>query len=192
MPACVYSSSGLAEFIFAKRWRANPRTGDIAFYSFATKQTDPFSMPHIGIVVDTTDWAASQTFVAIEGQVDGTVKLMTRWKYETVGFGRPDFKNRRAKPTASHRLEPVELDYSKVRPGSRGKHVLNLQIALSQTAGLSDYEPASFDTATQRAFARWQRIIGFVGPDATGVPNKPSLDRLGQITGSFVERLEES
>lgn len=191
MPACVYTPSGLAEFIFAKRWRAEPRVGDIVFYSFSTKQTDPFSMPHIGIVVDVNNWAASDSFIAIEGQVDGTVKLMTRWKYETVGFGRPDFKNRRAETAASHKIKPVELDYAKVRPGLRGKHVLNVQIALSRTAGLSGQEPAVFDVATQRAYARWQRMIGFVGTDANGVPNKPSLDRLGEVTGVFVQRREE-
>lgn len=192
MPACVYTPSGLAEFIFAKRWRAEPRTGDVVFYSFSTKQSDAFSMPHVGIVVDVNKWKASQTFTAIEGQVDGTVKLMTRWKYETVGFGRPDFKDRRAEKAASSRTEPVELDYSKVRPGFRGKHVLNVQIALSQTVDLSGQEPAVFDSTTQRAFARWQRIIGFVGTDANGVPNKQSLDRLGQVTGVFVQLKEES
>jgi len=189
IPACVYTPTGLAEFIFQKRWRAEPKIGDIAFFSFSTKPNDPFSMPHVGIVVDTTGWKNGGEFVTVEAQIDNTVKTVLRWKYETSGFGRPDFKKRPALGTVG-KTEPVSIIFEKIRPASRGRDVLNVQIALSQVTDLQNHQPAIFDTTTQRAFARWQRMIGFVGADATGVPNRQSLERLSQVTGLFSERRE--
>lgn len=183
IPACVYAPSGLAEFIFSRRWRSEPRPGDIAFFNFATKQTDPFGMPHVGIVTDVSEWRRLERFKSIEGQVDGTVKIVTRGKFETIGFGRPDFKARPGRRNLQ--TGPVFVSPSNVRPGSRGADVLNVQLALTRLVDLKNHSPAVFDRETQRAFARWQRLIGFVGSDASGVPNIPSLERLGEISGIF-------
>ena len=163
MPACVYTPSGLAEFIFSRRWRSDPKPGDVVFFSFATKQTDPFGMPHVGIVTDVSEWRRLERFQSVEGQVDGTVKIVTRGKFETLGFGRPNFKvrpGRRNLQTGS-----VFVNSEKIKPGSRGSDVLNVQLALVKLAGLKNHTPAVFDLETQRAFARWQRMIGFVGSD---------------------------
>jgi hypothetical protein len=35
------------------------------------------------------------------------------------------------------------------------------------------------------AYAHYQRIIGFVGNDANGIPDIDSLQRLGRETGTF-------
>lgn len=183
IPACVYSPSGLAEFIHSRRWRSDPKPGDVVFYTFATKQTDPFGMPHVGIVTDARDWKRSKTFVAIEAQVDGSVKLVTRGKYDTLGFGRPNFKARPGRQrvqTAAFLTNPLAI-----KPGARGRDVLNVQLALEKVVDLGTREPAVFCARTQRAFARWQRLIGFVGADANGIPTPASLERLGTVSGIF-------
>ena len=183
MPACVYTPSGLAEFIFSRRWRSDPRPGDIVFFNFATKQTDRFGMPHVGIVTDVSEWKRLGRFQSVEGQVDDTVKIVTRGKFETIGFGRPNFKVRPGRQNLQ--TGPVFVNPSNVKPGSRGSDVLNVQLALVKLAGLEKHSPAVFDSATQRAFARWQRLIGFVGSDADGVPTPSSIRRLGEISGIF-------
>jgi peptidoglycan hydrolase-like protein with peptidoglycan-binding domain len=188
IPACVYSPSGLAEFIFSRRWRSDPRPGDIVFYAFATKQTDPFGMPHVGIVTDSSDWRRNETFKAVEGQVDGSVKITTRGKYETLGFGRPNFKARPGRRRVQ--TDPVLVRFASVTPGARGRDVVNVQLALVKAVGLTGHTAGVFDSATTRAFARWQRMIGFVGGDANGIPTPASLERLGEITGIFSGRPE--
>lgn len=187
MPSCVYSPSGLAEFIFDGRWRNSPLPGDIVFYSFSTKSSDRFSMPHVGVVVNIDAWKKAKCFVAVEGGVDGAVVALERWKYETIGFGRPDFKVRPGK-AQNVQTGTVFVDPERVRADIRTVDVLNVQLALSRAVGLSGYQPMVFDTVTRRALARWQRIIGYVGADANGVPDAGSLGVLGERTGTFKVR----
>lgn len=140
-------------------------------------------MPHIGIVTDVSEWKRSQTFQSVEAQIDNTVKIVTRGKYETLGFGRPNFKVRPGRPKAQ--TDPVFVNHRNVRPGSRGRDVLNVQIALAKVSDLTGHSPGVFDSQTQRAFTRFQRVIGFVGSDADGVPSEVSIRRLGEISGIF-------
>lgn len=184
MPACVYTPNGLAEFIFAERWRRAPEPGDVVFYNFSTKQTDKFSMPHVGIVVDVAGWDRYSKFQAVEGGVDGSVALMVRSGVDTIGFGRPVFKSRPGM-AAEMQTGPVFVRVDRVRLGASGRDVLNVQLALEQVGCLSEYTPAVFDAKTERGYIRWQRLIGHVGPDADGVPSAGTLDQLGERTGVF-------
>lgn len=140
-------------------------------------------MPHVGIVTDVSEWKRLERFQSVEGQVDGTVKIVTRGKFETIGFGRPNFKVRPGRRNLQ--TGPVFVNPSKIKPGSRGPDVLNVQLALVKLAGLQNHSPAVFDSETQKAFARWQRLIGFVGSDADGVPTPSSIRRLGEISEIF-------
>jgi hypothetical protein len=192
VPACVYSPNGLAEFIYQRRWRERPRPGDIVFYSFSLDGT--FGMPHVGIVTNTDGWKTKDSFVAIEANIssglpkapatnDGIFER-TRWKYEVLGFCRPNFKQRPAVDKNMLTGTPNVL-VSQLLPGKRHASVEILQRALVVAVGLKDYEPGKFDARTQRAYSRFQRLIGLVGSDANGVPTEATLARLALETKMF-------
>lgn len=192
IPACVYSPNGLAEFIYQRRWRERPKPGDIVFYSFSLDGN--FGMPHVGIVTNTDGWKTEDSFIAIEANIcsglprastvnDGIYER-TRWKYEVLGFCRPDFKQRPAKDPKMMTGKPDVL-VSQLLPGKRHGSVEILQRALVVAVGLKDYERGKFDASTQRAYARFQRLIGMAGSDANGVPTQATLTRLALETGIF-------
>jgi len=192
VPACVYSPNGLAEFIYQRRWRERPRPGDIVFYSFSLDGA--FGMPHVGIVTNTDGWKTEDSFVAIEANIssglpkapatnDGIFER-TRWKYEVLGFCRPNFKQRPAIDKNMLTGTPNVL-VSQLLPGKRHASVEILQRALVVAVGLKDYERGKFDARTQRAYSRFQRLIGLVGSDANGVPTEATLARLALETKMF-------
>lgn len=184
LPACVYSPSGLGELLRSRRMVKSPLPGDIVFYTFATRAADSFSMPHVGIVVDTINWKDRKVFTAVEGDVDGKVSRFNRENHDVLAFCRPDF-NVRPGRTGTQQTDIVSISASKIKIGARGRDVLNVQTALRETVGLNDASPAIFDQSTAAAFSRWQRRIGFVGKDANGVPDRRSLEKLGFDTGIF-------
>jgi hypothetical protein len=151
-------------------------------------------MPHVGVVTNIDGWKISETFTAIEANIssglpkapatnDGIFER-TRWKYEVLGFCRPDFKQRPAKDQNIMTGKP-ELLTSQLLPGKRHASVEILQRALIVAVGLKDYERGKFDASTQRAYARFQRLIGVAGSDANGVPTQATLTRLALETGIF-------
>lgn len=192
MPACVYSPSGLAEFIKLRRWHARPRPGDIVFFTFPTVADDGFGVPHVGIVTGTTDWDKLGRLETIEGNTDsGTprgprsrdgVYRRVRYRYEVLGFGRPAFTKARETGDGSG-LPMVKL--SNLQTGRPHKHVEIVQLALGKLCGLRYAKPGVLDGQTTSAYARWQRMIGFTGPDVTGVPDLASLKRLARDSGVF-------
>lgn len=191
MPACVYTPSGLGEFVAGRRVVSEPEPGDIVFYVFPT--TDQFSMPHVGIVTDVADYKVTGVFTAIEAQVSsGLPRASTdktgiferpRWKYDVIAFARPDFELRPG--SVEMQTGPVFVNERTIRPGKSNAGVQAVQNALVSVAGLADFSAGAFDMATQRAYARWQRQIGYVHPDCTGIPDRSSLKILGHRTGAF-------
>jgi hypothetical protein len=192
MPSCVYTPSGLGEFAARRRVVSEPEPGDIVFYVFPT--TDQFSMPHVGIVTDVIDYNSTGVFIAIEAQVaSGLPRASTdrtgiferhRWKYDVMAFARPEFEHR---PGLEEKMQTgiVFVNERLVRPGKKNSDVQTVQNALVEVAGLTDFSAGAFDATTQRAYSRWQRQIGYVYPDCTGVPDKRSLKVLGDRTGRF-------
>jgi hypothetical protein len=192
MPACVYGPGALAEFVQTGRFYLRPEPGDVAFFAFPTVVTGPsagFAMPHVGIVVSTADNGGK--FLTVEAQVsaglprgskdpDGIYER-TRWIFETTGFGRPNF---RARPGIDATPETV-ISFSNVRTGKGSSEIALVQTALLNTCDLREYATGTWDTATRRAFARWQRRIGRAGSDAAGLPVREDLERLGLETGLF-------
>jgi len=75
------------------------------------------------------------------------------------------------------------------KPGTRNKSIEIVQIALSQVTDLQGAERGKWDAASAAACARFQRNIGRTGPDASGVLDIATLDRLSKETGLF--KLEE-
>lgn len=193
LPACVYSTSGLAEFIKLRRWRAKPQPGDIAFFTFSTG--DDFGSPHVGIVSDVTDWQRLGRVRVIEGNVnsglpkgspvnDGVFER-TRYSFEILGFGRPDFSGQPAIDKDKSTDGQPLIRLSNLQPGKRHKDVERVQLALAKTCSLRNAKQGALDGQTMAAYARWQRSIGLVGSKANGIPDIDSLTRLGRETGYF-------
>jgi len=157
--------------------------GDVVFFSFSTISSDPFSMPHLGIVVDTSEWRNRKRFVSIEA-VNGEIRRLVRSHHDVSAFCRPDF-NARPGRTFGAQTGIVFVSAMKVKPGARGRDILNVQLALQRVVDLDDHVPALFDDSTRVAFARWQRLTGHVGDDANGIPNRNNLERLGAESGVF-------
>jgi hypothetical protein len=193
MPACIYTPSGLAEFSADGRIVMKPEPGDIVFYSFPT--AEQFGMPHCGVVSNTDDFEQTGMFTAIEAQVNSGLPKASqsktgifervRWKYEVIAFARPDFSRRPATENTKKQTDSVLIKLRSVQPGRQNSSVQTVQKVLAQVAGLKNETPSVFDEATQLAYSRWQRWIGFVYPDCTGVPDRASLRLLGQISGMF-------
>lgn len=192
VPSCVYSMSGLGEFIRLRRWHAKPQPGDIAFFVFSTGES--FGSPHVGIVTETDDWNRLGRFRCIEAMIssglpgaspvnDGVFERV-RWKNDVLGFGRPDFKLRPGREPKKADGRPV-ISASNVRPGRRNREVETVQRALASTTGLRNAKQGAFDPQTQAAFAHWQRQIGYVGSQANGIPDDASLRALADATQLF-------
>jgi hypothetical protein len=81
---------------------------------------------------------------------------------------------------------PVKLLMnSEIRPGDRNKKIETIQLALATVTDLRGAQPGKWDGITTAACSRYQRMIGFVGKDATGLPDVNTLRRLAQETGLF-------
>jgi hypothetical protein len=192
IPACVYSPSGLAEFIRLKRWRAKPQPGDIVFFTFPTDEM--FGMPHVGLVTDTSRWKLDGLVETIEAQTDSGmpkgqqqrdgVYKRQRTAHEILGFGRPSFRPAREKKSLTGK---PEVNPNHVRPGNKGnRSTATVQLALVAKVGLRPgYRPGVFDGRTKAAYMHFQRSIGFAGMDVNGIPTADTLSRLGKDTGYF-------
>lgn len=193
MPACVYTPSGLAEFSADGRIVMKPEPGDIVFYSFPT--AEQFGMPHCGVVASADEFEQTGMFTSIEAQVDSGLPKASqsktgiferrRWKYEVIAFARPDFKRRPAKERENMQTGAPTIKLRSVQPGRQNSSVQTVQDALTKVTGARFEKPSEFDPFMQQVYARWQRWIGFVHPDSTGVPDRASLRLLGQISGMF-------
>lgn len=192
IPSCVYSPSGLSEFVLSRRAHTDPQPGDIVFYNFPTGAQ--FGMPHVGIVTACDEYMQTGEFLAIEGNVnsglpkghadrDGVYER-TRYKSDVIMFGRPDFDFRPGKDAEMQTGRLFIKEYH-VRPGRQNPDVQTVQLALSTIVTLENVTWGRFDASTQRAYARWQRAIGYVYPDSTGIPDVASLKLLGERSGIF-------
>jgi len=200
LPRMIYPPAGLAEFIRTGLVRTRPQPGDIVFFTFSTGQH--FESPHVGIVTDVSRWSTHGSFKCIEGMTDsgnprapGTpdgVYERVRYRTDVLIFGRAAWG--RKKFTGFDGQEnpnayPVRV--SAVQPGNRKPlaQVRRVQDALVATCSLGDFHDGVFDGSTQAAYASWQRKLGYVGKDASGIPDLESLRFLGKTSGFF--RVEE-
>ena len=193
IPACVNTTSGLAEFIRLGRWHGRPQIGDVVFYNFPTGH-DGFSHGHVGIITDASEWQRLGKILAVEGMTDSGLPKQNiksfdgvyervRTRHEILGFGRPDYRPGRERPTDVDGLPEIKLQ--NLKTGKRNRDIELVQLALGKKTGLRNAERAKWDGLTTTAYAQWQRAIGFTGSDATGMPDYTSLNRLGRETGYF-------
>jgi hypothetical protein len=175
----------------------------------------PFGMPHVGIIVDTREYGTTGKFLTVEGNVrpanakygqdtDG-VHQRVRYQGDVLAFARVT-KNGGPRPgqlltkviaklSSTARLEATAFEEAAreqktvvtaaLKPGLRNRQIETVQLALGLTVGLKSATPGTWDAATANAFARYQRSLGYVGTDASGIPNRPSLLRLAADTGLF-------
>jgi peptidoglycan hydrolase-like protein with peptidoglycan-binding domain len=60
-----------------------------------------------------------------------------------------------------------------------------IQQALAVTVDLRNARRGTYDGQTRSAFANFQRSVGYVGDDATGIPDPASLELLAIKSGMF-------
>lgn len=175
-----------------------------------------FSMPHCGIVIDVREFHETGRFITVEGNTTGQgphqqkdgVHQRIRTINEALIFCDPV---RAARQTFNERLmrlldrgrtkftgedlsaideaarapEVLKLN-GEVRPGDRNRKIEIIQLALATVTDLRGAQPGKWDAITAAACSRYQRNIGRVGKDVTGLPDKATLLRLSKDTQLFV------
>ncbi len=192
IPSCGYSPTGLAEFVRRGRLYKKPRPGDVVFFSFPVTGEN-YGMPHVGLVKATDRWNVDGLVKTIEGNISSGLPKgdpglagvfeRVRSRHEILGFGRPAFRPAILRRTGLAARETISLET--VRPGRRNKSIGLVQAGLVKTVGLGKVTVDMFDGETERAYARLQRTLGYVGPDAGGILDIRSLWTLGERTGLF-------
>ena len=197
IPSIAYSAAALQHFVRTGTLYVRPKPGDIVFFAFSTGAH--FEMPHVGIVTETLGVSFNGSFRTIEAEIDaGTPKgqntrdgVHTRVRYLTdvIGFGRPNFRRTRVKLQPEGGPEDLQLstnvrkiNLARVLSWKPCMDVELIQIALSTTADLQNAKKGFFDAHTRSAFANFQRSVGYVGPDASGIPDVQSLRLLAAKT----------
>jgi len=185
------------------------------FSSNVGHAADAFGMPHCGIVTDVREFSRTGRFITIEGNVTGStvhqqkdgVHQKVRHVSEILGFCRPsefsnlNFLGKLLKIIDGGRTKvesdelkfieeaarnPLQIKLEKeIRPGDRNKKIEIIQLALATVTDLRGVTPGKWDTETSTACARYQRMIGYVGKDADGLPDVNTLKRLARDTGLF-------
>lgn len=185
------------------------------FSSNVGHAADAFGMPHCGIVTDVREFQNSGKFITIEGNTVGStthqqkdgVHQKVRHVSEILGFCRPRelvkinifpkllsiLDNGRTKVESDElkfieeaAREPQLLRLEKeIRPGDRNKKIEVIQLALATVTDLRGAQPGKWDSSTAAACTRYQRMIGYVGKDADGLPDSNTLKRLARDTGMF-------
>ena len=185
------------------------------FSSNTGHAADAFGMPHCGIVTDVREFHDSGKFITIEGNTVGStthqqkdgVHQKVRHVSEILGFCRPsaltmvNFLGKMLKilDRGRTKIESDELKFieetarepqllrleKEIRPGDRNKKIEVIQLALATLTDLRGATPGKWDPSTVAACARYQRMIGYVGKDADGLPDVNTLKRLARDTGLF-------
>lgn len=185
------------------------------FSSNVGHAADLFSMPHCGIVTDVREFSETGKFITVEGNTEGPtshqkkdgVYQKVRSINEVLVFCHPQ---RAARQTFNERLiklldrgrtkldtdelkfveeaarnpQPLRLD-KEIRPGDRNKKIEIIQLALGTVTDIRGCQPGKWDGITAAACARYQRMVGYVGSDADGLPDVNMLKRLAKDTGLF-------
>jgi len=174
-----------------------------------------FAMPHAGIVTDVRKFKTNGEFVTIEGNTtngtsnnadrDGVYQRL-RHTNDVLLFARPteltaasprpgQLLTKLMKLSRIDRVDAAEIQEAAreyialtvdiVRPGRKNRAIEVVQLALGVTVGLERANRGIWDQATSAAYADFQRLVGFVGQDANGTPDRPSLQRLAKMTNLF-------
>lgn len=215
LPAFTYVPAGLAACLRTGNVSRTPRIGDIAVFAFSSNTASAFSSPHAGIVTDVRNFKRTGEFLTIEGNTTGTgayqnkdgVHQRIRTLNEVVVFCRPVPSDelgerlltkllKKLTGAAPDRIElstineaassPKEVRLPKLLTArTKNTDIERVQLALSLVTDIRGAERGKWDQATAAAFANFQRSIGRVGSDASGMPDLATLQRLSKETGLF-------
>jgi peptidoglycan hydrolase-like protein with peptidoglycan-binding domain len=180
------------------RLHTKPKPGDVVFFTFPTDgETGPYNQMHVGIVTGSENFLRDGSFKVIEGQIDpglprtsnrvkNGVHVRTRYATDVVGFGRPALKPKSLTDELSSELptKPV-IKASIMKPGLKHRTVLVLQQELRSEKLFTGTYTGILDARTMAAVASFQRTIGYVGSQASGVPDMQTLQRLAQQRQTF-------
>jgi hypothetical protein len=184
------------------------------FSSNVGHTADAFGMPHCGIVTDVREFSSTGKFITIEGNTTGSsthqqkdgVYQKVRSINDVLIFchpetgrrtfnerlmawmdrGRTKFDGSDIESVNAAAAEPTVLKINKeIRPGDRNRKIEVIQLALATVTDIRGAEPGRWDSITSTACARYQRVIGYVGKDANGLPDVNTLKRLARDTGLF-------
>jgi hypothetical protein len=106
------------------------------------------------------------------------IKLMDRGRTKLDGSDLDDI-------AAAAKLPVKLLMNAEIKHGDRNRRVETIQLALAVVTDIRGCTPGKWDTITEAACSRYQRSIGFVGKDASGLPDVNTLRRLSRDTGLF-------
>ena len=215
LPSFTYAPAGLAACIRSGNITRTPKPGDIAVFAFSSNSASAFGSPHCGVVTDTRNFKRTGEFLTIEGDTIGTgvhqnkngVHQRIRTSNEVLAFCRPVSSRidgphllmklvQKLTGAGPDRVElqtineaaslPTEIRLPKlVTARTRNSDIERVQLALSLVTDLKGADRGKWDGATASAFANFQRSIGRVGSDASGMPDLPTLQRLSKVTGLF-------
>jgi hypothetical protein len=100
--------------------------------------------------------------------------------------GRTQFESSDIAELEAAAKQPVKLLMNgEIKHGDRNKRVETIQLALATVTDLRGAEPGKWDALTAAACSRYQRMIGYVGKDVSGLPDVNTLKRLARETGLF-------
>lgn len=195
LTAHVYSASALAEYVRTARLYRKPQVGDIVFFNFAADAATSFNGPHVGIVIDTSAWDRSGKVLTVEAQTnsglpkgsqlnDGVYKRI-RYSTDVLGFGRPDFVKAASEGDVTFNEALPTVSAARALSGKPNRDAANIQLALAAVTDVRDMNRGTWCPSTKAAFARYQRMIGFVGTDVDGVPTDETLKRLARDSKLF-------
>lgn len=200
IPSHISTASALGTFVKSLQLHARPAPGDIAFFELSTDVG-----PRVGIVTDITMWDKYGMFKCVEAQTDSGlprgdkiengVFKRNRYKYEVIGFARPNFARALneltdaaddADPDAASKdiMKPLVKSFT-WRPGIKHPDVALVQLALSTINELQGARRGEWDQVSQAAFANFQRRIGYTQVEATGIPDGKTLNELATRTALF-------
>ncbi|GAA0926701.1 hypothetical protein GCM10009554_07090 [Kribbella koreensis] len=190
----AFTPSMQAGFKNAGKLFNSPRAGDVGFLF----DKDLGRIAHVFFV----ERVEGDFVKTIEGNTNldgsrtgvGVFRHSRRWTGGATmirGFGRPDYKAvgrgsalRPGVPTVS--LARVVAAAKKDAPGPDGATSFPAEVRVVEAALVAEglLSPAfakdgSFGTVTIKAYAQFQRKLGFTGKDADGIPGMDSLKRLG-------------
>ena len=185
------------------------------FSSNVGHAADAFGMPHCGIVTDVREFQTTGRFVTVEGNTTGSTthqqkdgvyqkvrsinevliichpygaarQTFNEWLIKLLDRGRTKFDGEDLKAIAAAASAVETIDVKKeIRPGDRNKRIEVIQLALATVTDMRGAEPGKWDGVTTAACARYQRMVGYVGKDASGLPDVNTLKRLARDTGLF-------
>ena len=185
------------------------------FSSNTGHAADAFGMPHCGIVTDVREFSETGKFITVEGNTEGTAKYQRKdgvhQKVRSVNDvlvfchpasgrrktfnerlmawmdrGRTTFNGEDLQAIDEAARIPVKVQLAtEIKHGDRNRKIETIQLALATVTDIRGAQPGRWDSVTAAACSRYQRMIGYVGKDANGLPDVNTLKRLARDTGLF-------